>query len=252
MKSSIKVVLSLVFLMAVLAVAEENRPPADGNPPMSVVAPENIPMPPGQEMGDMTDEPRPPMGESNDMQGRPNAERSGHQGMMGQRIRHNVQEREAELMTWLEQNDPNKAAELKALKEKDAKAYARRMMFEMRNYWGVMEAQRTNPALAEVLKKDMVLKQKRSELLEKYKAVTDETAKADLKEQLKEVLGQRFDLIVQKKQLRYEELKKRLEQLQEDLKKSQAELETIKDKKEQQVQKYLDELLNRSEEIDWN
>ncbi|MCE5341787.1 MAG: hypothetical protein LLF92_11785 [Planctomycetaceae bacterium] len=235
MKSLIRLILPLVFLMAVLAIAEENPP-----------------MPPAQEMGELQLPPMPPMGEPNDMQGTPGGEHRERMGMMGQRIRHNVQERETELMTWLEQNDPNKAKELKALKEKDAKAYARRMMFEMRNYWGIIDAQKTNPALAEVLKKDMVLKQQRSELLEKYKAATDETVKAELKEQLKDVLDQRFDLIVQKKQLRYEDLKKRLEQLQDDLKKSQAELDTIKDKKEQQVQKHLDELLNRPEEIDWN
>jgi hypothetical protein len=238
MKSIIKFVLPLILLTAVAVIAAENTPPAAENPPM----------PPGQEMGDMPDQPQPPMDEMDNKQG----ERPGHKGMVGQRIRHNVQERETELMTWLEQNDPNKAAELKALKEKDARAYARRMMLEMRNYWGIMDAQRTNPALAEVLKKDMVLKQKRSELLEKYKAATDDAVKAELKEQLKDVLEQRFDLIVQKKQLRYEDLKKRLEQLQEDLKKSQAELESLKDKKDQQVQKHLDELLTRSEEIDWN
>jgi hypothetical protein len=239
MKLSIKLLLSFVLLTTALVFAADNAPPAQDNPPM----------PPGQEMGDMPDQPQPPM--MDEMDGK-QGERLGPKGMVGQRIRHNVQERETELMTWLEQNDPNKAAELKALKEKDARAYARRMMLEMRNYWGIMDAQRTNPALAEVLKKDMVLKQKRSELLEKYKIATDDAAKAELKEQLKDVLEQRFDLIVQKKQLRYEDLKKRLEQLQEDLKKSQAELESLKDKKDQQVQNHLDELLNRSEEIDWN
>jgi hypothetical protein len=225
--------------MAVAVIAEENIPPA----------PENAPMPPAQEMGELQ---LPPMDETNDIQGPPGVERLGHKGMMGQRIRHNIEGRETELVTWLEQNDPNKAKELKVLKEKDAKAYARRMMSEMRNYWGIIDAQKTNPALAEVLKKDMVLKQQRSELIVKIKAATDETVKAELTEQLKDVLGQRFDLIVQKKQLRYEDLKKRLEQLQEDLKKSQAELDTIKDKKEQQVQKHLDELLTNSEDIDWN
>lgn len=245
MKCSIKFLLPLVFVTAVAVFAAENVPPS----------PENPPMPPGQEIADMPDGQLPPIDESNRMGDGNDRERQrpmGMPGMAGQRIRHNVQEREAELMSWLEQNDPNKAKELKALKEKDVKAYARRMMFEMRNYWGIMDAQRTNPALAEVLKKDMVLRQQRSELLEKYKAAKDDAAKAEIKEQLKEVLGQRFDLIVQKKQLRYEDLKKRLEQLQEDLKKSQTELEGLKGKKEQQVQKHLEELLNRSEEIDWD
>jgi hypothetical protein len=244
MKCSIKLLLPLIFAAAGLALAAEKAP----------VAPENPPMPPGQEMG-VPDEPLPPMDDSGGMRDGNVRERQrpmGMPGLAGQRMRHNVQEREAELMSWLEQNDPNKAKELKALKEKDVKAYARRMMFEMRNYWGIMDAQRTNPALAEVLKKDMVLRQQRSELLEKYKAAKDDAAKAEIKEQLKEVLGQRFDLIVQKKQLRYEDLKKRLEQLQEDLKNSQTELEGLKGKKEQQVQKHLEELLSRSEEIDWD
>jgi hypothetical protein len=33
---------------------------------------------------------------------------------------------------------------------------------------------------------------------------------------------------------------------------SQAELETIKDNKDQQVEKHLEEILNNSEKIDWN
>jgi len=91
-------------------------------------------------------------------------------GMMDREgIRQHVQEKEAEMITWLDKNDPNKAKELKALKETDKRAYARRMMFEMKNYRGIIEAEQTNPALAEVLKKDMVLKQKRNELIEQIK-----------------------------------------------------------------------------------
>jgi len=191
-----------------------------------------------------------------DMQGNmpgPDGQR-GQQGPMGGKegIRQQIQEKETELMTWLNKNDPNEAKELKALKETDARAYARRMMFEMKTYRDIMFAEQTNPALAEVLKKDLVLKQKRNELLDQIKAATDETKKKELTVQLKDVLGQRFDLIVQKKQLRYEELKTKLVELQKHVNESQAELENIKTKKAEQVDKYLDKLLNQSEEIDWN
>jgi len=238
MKSSIKLVLPLVFLMSVLAIAQETNQ-----------MPPTPPGVPGDQML-MDADAQPPENESNMPARDPEHQRP--MGMEGQKIRHDIQQRENELLTWLGQNDPNKANELKALKEKDQRAYNRRMMFEMKNYWGIMEAQQSNPALAEVLKKDMTLKQKRNELLEQIKSSKDQAKKADLTQQLKDVLGQRFDLIVQKKQLRYEDLKKRLEELQQDVKKSQAELETIKDKKEQQVQQHLEQLLNRSEEIDWN
>ncbi|HAL44942.1 MAG: hypothetical protein A2Y12_07070 [Planctomycetes bacterium GWF2_42_9] len=246
MNASIKLLLSVILMTSVLALAQEA--------PAGPETPKLPPAPPGQEI--VADEP--PPAETNEMlppnqgphgQGKGQRERMG---MPGQRMREHFQQKENELLNWFEQNDPNKAKDLKALKEKDQRAYTRRMMMEMRNYWGIIEAQHSNPALAEVLKKDMVLKEKRTQLLEQIKASKDETKKAELIEQLKDVLGERFDLIVQKKQLRYEDLKKRLEQLQEDLKKSQADLDTIKDKKEQQVQKHLDELLNHPEEIDWN
>ena len=185
----------------------------------------------------------------------PNKPRGGEppMGMASrEKMREHMQARENELMTWLEKNDPNKAKELSALKEKDPDAYMRRMMFEIKNYRQIMETEQTNPALAEVLKKDLVLKQKRNDLLDQIKATTDEAKKKELTAQLKTVLGDRFDLIVQKKQLRYEELKKKLEELQQNVKRSQTELETIKSQKDKQVEQHLEELLSNSEKIDWN
>ena len=174
-------------------------------------------------------------------------------GMMGrEKMREHMQARDNELMTWLQKNDPNKAKELSALKEKDPPAYMRRMMFEMKNYRQIIETEQTNPALAEVLKKDLALKQKRNDLLDQIKGTTDEAKKKELTNQLKTVIGDRFDLIVQKKQLRYEELKKKLEELQQNVKKSQTELESIKTKKAEQVEQHMKELLSQSEKIDWN
>jgi hypothetical protein len=179
--------------------------------------------------------------------------RPGEMDLMGrEKIREHMQAKENELMTWLQKNDPAKAKELEALKEKDPPAYTRRIMLEMKNYRQIIETEQTNPALAEVLKKDLVLKQKRNELLDQIKGTTDEAKKKELTAQLKTVVSDRFDLIVQKKQLRYEELKKKLEELQQNVKNSQTELENIKSKKTQQVDQQLKDLLDNSEKIDWN
>ena len=50
-----------------------------------------------------------------------------------EKIREHMQARENELIAWLEKNEPAKAKELAALKEKDPPAYMRRMMLEMKN-----------------------------------------------------------------------------------------------------------------------
>jgi hypothetical protein len=168
------------------------------------------------------------------------------------RIRDRLATSEKEFIAWLEKNEPEKAKELAALKEKDPQAYIRRLSIEMKRYRHIMEMEATNPALAQVMKKDMELKRQINDLLEKIKGTADETQKQELTDQLKDVVSQRFDVIVQKKQLRYEELKKKLEQLQQDLNKSQTDLEKFKDNKDEQIQKHMESLLNQAEQFDWD
>lgn len=256
MKSSLKFILPLICVLAVITIAQEGPaiPPAPAGPPsppglLVAQPPDQAPQGPiGEVMGDHNAPPP----EQQEPQMRGPGEHQRPMGPMGQRIHHSIIERENELMSWLDKNEPNTAKELRALKEKDPRAYNRRMLFAMKNYMPIMDAEQSNPALAEVLKKDMVLKQKRNELLDQIKSTTDAEKKKDLTSQLKDVIGQRFDLIVEKKQLRYEDLKKRLADLQSQVEKSQAELNTIKDKKAEQVQKHLDDLLNNSEQINWD
>ena len=96
------------------------------------------------------------------------------------------------------------------------------------------------------------LEHRHDELLEKLKDTTDEKQKGELIKQLKEVISQRFDVVVQKKQFRYEKLKKQLEDLQRRVNKSQAELENIKSKKAEQIEKHIQELLSQSEKLNWD
>lgn len=156
----------------------------------------------------------------------------------------------AEFISWLEKNDPLAAKELAALKEKDPPAYTRRLSAEMKKYREIIDAEQTNPALAELLKKDLKLKQKRNELLSKLTGTTDEKQKEKLTAQLKEVVGDRIDIETQKKQLEYESLKKKLEQLQQDVNKSRTELENYKNNKEDLIKKDMDDLINKSVPLD--
>ncbi len=184
------------------------------------------------------------------MQGPPEDESTALIGK--ERGRERFHEMETELISWLEKNEPNDANELAALKEKDQRTYERRLAVERKKYRPIIEAEQTNPALAEVLKKDLGLKQKRNELLEKLKGTTDEKQKKELTAQLKEVIGERFDVILQEKQLKYEELKKKLDELQRSVNKSQAELENYKNNKEDLIKKHLEDLINQTGQFDWD
>ena len=169
-----------------------------------------------------------------------------------EKVREQRGEMERELISWLEKNEPQTAKELAELKEKDFAAYQRRLAIENKKHRQIIETEKTNPAFAAVLKQDLVLKQQRDQLLEKIRAATDEKEKQQLTEQLKQVVSERFDLIVQKKQFQYEELKKKLDELQNRVNKSQAELENFKNKKDEHIQKYMENLINQAEQFDWD
>jgi len=169
-----------------------------------------------------------------------------------ERGRERLRERETEFLSWLSKNDPNDAKELTALSEKDPPAYVRKLAVEMKKYREIIDAEQINPAVAELLKKDLGLKQKRNGLLEKLKGATDKKQKEELTAQLKEVISERFDVILQKKQLQYEDLKKKLEELQKDVNKSQADLENDKNNKEELIKKHLDDLINKAGQFDWD
>jgi hypothetical protein len=181
--------------------------------------------------------------------GAPEDESMGPRGK--ERIRDRLQNNE-ELISWLVKNEPSEVNQLAALKGKDPRAYMRRLSVDMKKYREIIDAEQTNPALAELLKKDLVLKQKRNELLEKLKGTTNNKQKEKLTAQLKEVLGERFDVVLQKKQFQYEDLKKKLEELQQNVKKSQADLENYKNNKEDLIKKHLDELINQTGQFDWD
>jgi len=162
-------------------------------------------------------------------------------------------EMQAEFLDWLKENYPEEAEKLAKLREEKPELYQRQMAISLKKYGRIARASKENPELADVLKQDLVLKKQRDELLRKIKVAPDDEKKK-LVEQLQDVVSSRFDLIVKRKQIEYEQLRKKLEKLQEEVKQSQAQVEKWKDSKfkNDNVKAHVEELISGAEKIDWD
>ncbi len=154
-------------------------------------------------------------------------------------------QQQAEFLQWLKKNYYEVAEELEALKEKDAKLYWDKFGSISRIYWCIYDAEKRNPELANVLKEDLELKKTRDEILEKAKSAESDKEKNELAEQLDEVIGRRYDLILKRKQIEYERLLRRVKQLQKQLEESKTEIDGWRDEKTKQenVKNRVNELL---------
>ncbi len=166
------------------------------------------------------------------------------------RWREHVEKRHEAFLEWLKKNYPIEAQRLTKLAEKDAEKYTKETAALRKRYEPVMRAEKRDPELAAVLKEDIELQNHRQKLLREIRKA-DKKEKDELVKQLEEIVNRRFDLIVIKKQLRYEELRKRLKKLQEDLVKRQAELQQLQQSKQKTTEQRLEELLGKTERIDW-
>lgn len=167
-------------------------------------------------------------------------------------MRERMRERHTEYLEWLEKNYPEEAKKLAELKEKKPELYMRQLMLGLRKYGKIFEASKENPKLAEVLKEDLILKQKRDKLLGKIKTAGEDDKRKELTEQLEEIVSDRFDLIVKRKQIAYEQLRKELEELKERVKQSEADVERWKELKDEKVKERLKELINLTEKFNWS
>ena len=164
----------------------------------------------------------------------------------GERLR----ERYAEYLEWLEKNYPEEAQELAELKEAKPDLHMRQFWLSYRKYRRIFEASEENPKLVEILKEDLELKEKRDKLLGKIRTASGDEKK-ELVGELKNVVSSRFDLIVKRKQITYEQLRKELEELKERVKESEAEVEKWKKVKSEKVNERLEELIGRTEKFNW-
>ena len=168
-------------------------------------------------------------------------------GMMRQKF--------TDYLDWLEKNYPEKAEELKKLKEDNRQLYRKRVAHGMKKHRRIMEAEKENPELAKVLKESMELNQQRNKLAREIRTTEDEKEKQKLTKQLEGLLNEKFSLVLKRKELELQQLQKRLEQLKKQLKKNQENIEKWKDSKfkEQKIKERLERLTTgKKEEFRWD
>ena len=165
-------------------------------------------------------------------------------------------EREKEFKEWLEKNYPDAAKKLESIQEREGveEDVRIRSLYDaiINKYKPIFDAEKRNPKMAELLKKDLELQEKRDKLILWLKDAKDDVKKAELEDALKGIVAERFDVIVQRQQLRYEELMDRLEKLQAYVKKEKASLEELKTKKDDHLKQRLEELLGKDNKLNWD
>ncbi len=184
--------------------------------------------------------------------GQQEGEGPGHRGGPEWRERMNeMQKKNEEYLSWLKENYPAEANELEQVRQENPGLYIRRLMQSGRKYGPVAAAAKNNPALAEVLKQDIELKDQRDQILMKLHSAKPEEKDA-LAAKLKDVVSKRFDLIIKRRQLQQQELLKRLEDLKKQVKDSEKELEQWKASKDKEVDARVKELMAQTEQFHWD
>jgi len=148
-----------------------------------------------------------------------------------ERIEQYRQRRREEFVKWLEKEYPREGKELAKLKSKDADVYNKKYELLRKKYGYIHDAGRRNVELGKVLKQDLSLKNRRDYLLAKLKSEKDDKKKKELAAQLKEIVDDRFDLIVRRKQIAYDELLKKIKELQEQINEQKNEIRQWRNKK---------------------
>ncbi|MHC4271032.1 MAG: hypothetical protein ACYST2_01815 [Planctomycetota bacterium] len=161
------------------------------------------------------------------------------------------QRRAEEYLEWLKENYPNEAERLARVKEEKPDTYERNLIFSYRRYEPIMDASEDDPELAEVLKQELQLKIERDRLVLKIRSTDNEQQKEKLAEQLKEVVSERFDLIIKRKEIAYERMLARLERLKKEAEEGKVSLEEFINEKEQNVEERVQRLLSRERRFRW-
>ncbi|MBN1123811.1 MAG: hypothetical protein JXA82_02310 [Sedimentisphaerales bacterium] len=163
------------------------------------------------------------------------------------RWREYLLDRLEEYMAWLEKNFPERAAELNELRKIDAEDFVNKVAVSRRRYEPIMRAQQRSPKLAEALKTDVELQDRRDILLEKI-ATAKEEERSGLIEELTGVVSNRFDIIIQKKLIKFEELEIKIERMRQSLEAEKRQLQELVNQKPQSTKERVAELLQAVED----
>lgn len=163
-------------------------------------------------------------------------------------------ELQEKFLVWLKENYAEEAEKLAEIKEKNPELYERQLRLLWMKYGRIFMIAQENPELAEILKQQHGLNHQRDELMRKVGKAKDEKEKQKLVDELGEVLGKKFDLIVRRKQIAFEQLRERLQELEKQVKESEAKVERWQkaEFKQEQIKNRLAELVGKSEKFDWD
>jgi len=168
--------------------------------------------------------------------------------ILRERIENWRHQRQTEFTDWLTKEYPKEAENLTKLKENEPKLYFEKFDLIRNKYWRIFDEEKRNPELAEVLKEDLRLKDKRDDLVTRIKAAKNEKDKKKLLTELEEVVSKRYDLIVRQKEIAYERLLKWLEGLRNRVRESRDEIIKFQNKevKAENVKKHIKDLTEES------
>lgn len=164
------------------------------------------------------------------------------------------QRRNTEFLEWVKANYPAEEQTLAGLKHRDPLLYAKSFDHLMNVYGYIFEAERSNPELGAVLKEDFDLKKRSDELCRQIRRERADARKQSLGLELQEVVARRYDLIVRRKEIAYEELIKRLEDLQRQAKEGKDEIVRWQDEsiKRENVRQRLQALTDNKVKFKWD
>jgi hypothetical protein len=162
-----------------------------------------------------------------------------------------MKRRNEEFSLWLSENFPEQAEKFEQAVDANPERGFRDMMPVMMKYRDIFETEKKNPELAALMKKDIELQQRRDEVVEQIRTTQGKAENEELKKHLVDIVAARFDLIMEKRQMRFEELRQRLEALEKEIAKQQEDLTILNDQRDAQIDKRVDELLEQDHAIKW-
>lgn len=162
--------------------------------------------------------------------------------------------RQEQFVEWLKTNYPQEEEGLTKVKEKDPQLYVRIYERLWDEYGPIFEAESTNPELGAVLKEDLELRRRRDGLLRRLRRERSDAARQEIGAEIQEIAARRYDLIVTRKVIAYEQLQSKLEDLQRQLKQSRDEIVRWQDPeiKRANVRQRLEALTERQRRFEWD
>ena len=164
------------------------------------------------------------------------------------------QERNAKFVEWLKANYPKEEAALAKLKDQDPQLYINCFDRLMKRYGYIFEADSSSPEMGAVLKADFDLKERADELCRQIRGEKSDAKKQALGAELQDVVAKRYDLIVRRKEIAYEQLLRKLDELHKQVRESKSEIAQWRDPKikQENVKQRMQTLTDNKVRFKWD